>query len=239
MRYQGSKLRLAKHILPIMLFNRKPGQWYVEPFCGGCNTIDKVSNPRIAADCNEYLVALFQAIVGGWIPEKISREQYSSIINNKGAYPKHIVGWAGFGCSYCGKFFGGYAGLSTTKLGTKRDYQQEAINSLLRQAKDLDGATLTCCDYVALDIPPKSIIYCDPPYKGTSGYKGNKPFDHQTFWEWVHTKHREGHTVFVSEYEAPESCICLWHTTVKSSLSANGLSGGSKKSTEKLFLVVG
>ena len=32
MKYMGSKRRIAKHILPIMLANRTEGQYFVEPF---------------------------------------------------------------------------------------------------------------------------------------------------------------------------------------------------------------
>lgn len=42
----GSKSRIAKEILSVMLPYRK--NWYVEPFCGGCNVIDKVDGNRIA-----------------------------------------------------------------------------------------------------------------------------------------------------------------------------------------------
>ena len=58
MKYMGSKWRIAKHILPIILEGRKDGQYYVEPFCGGCNIIDKVPGNRIANDGNPYLIAL-------------------------------------------------------------------------------------------------------------------------------------------------------------------------------------
>ncbi len=37
----GSKARIAKHILPIILKDRKDGQWYVEPFVGGANLIEE------------------------------------------------------------------------------------------------------------------------------------------------------------------------------------------------------
>ena len=47
MKYVGSKNRLSKDILPLILKNRKPGQWYVEPFVGGANLIDKVDGNRI------------------------------------------------------------------------------------------------------------------------------------------------------------------------------------------------
>jgi len=37
MKYMGSKTRIAKYILPIMLKERKEGQVWVEPFVGGGN----------------------------------------------------------------------------------------------------------------------------------------------------------------------------------------------------------
>ena len=52
MKYMGSKARIAKYILPIILKDRKPDQWYVEPFVGGCNTIDKVEGLRLGSDAN-------------------------------------------------------------------------------------------------------------------------------------------------------------------------------------------
>lgn len=65
MKYMGSKNRLAKHLLPIILKGRKPNQWYVEPFVGGCNMIDKVKGLRLGSDVNGYLIALAKALQGG------------------------------------------------------------------------------------------------------------------------------------------------------------------------------
>ena len=50
MRYTGNKSRIAKHILPIILNDRKPNQWFVEPFVGGANITDKVEGFRLASD---------------------------------------------------------------------------------------------------------------------------------------------------------------------------------------------
>jgi len=53
MKYMGSKSRIANDILPIILKDRKQDQYYVEPFCGGLNVIDKVDGNRIANDKSE------------------------------------------------------------------------------------------------------------------------------------------------------------------------------------------
>lgn len=55
MKYMGSKSRIAKEILPIMLKERGERTW-VEPFVGGANMIDKVEGKRIGADLNYYLI---------------------------------------------------------------------------------------------------------------------------------------------------------------------------------------
>ena len=55
MKYMGSKNRIAKEILPIMLAYRTPEMAWVEPFVGGANMIDKVDGIRIGNDCNEYI----------------------------------------------------------------------------------------------------------------------------------------------------------------------------------------
>lgn len=62
MKYMGSKNRIAKHILPIMLKDRKEGQYWVEPFVGGANMIDKVKGNRIGADFNEYVIEALELI---------------------------------------------------------------------------------------------------------------------------------------------------------------------------------
>ena len=59
MQYLGSKNRMSKHILPIILKDRKPNQLYVEPFVGGCNMIDKVSGRRLANDNHTELIEMW------------------------------------------------------------------------------------------------------------------------------------------------------------------------------------
>lgn len=232
MKYMGSKSRLAKHILPIILKDRGDG-FYVEPFAGGMNTIDKVDGNRIANDINVYLIAMWKALADGWIPSEYSREEYTHMRDNKNLYPKHLVGYAGFCLSYCGKWFSGYAGISNTRDGI-RDYQKEAKNNILKQVKQMGGVIFSNTTYWEMDIPCGSIVYCDPPYAGTTEYK-DSGFNHTLFWKWVR-EISENNKVFVSEYNAPEDFKCVWQKEVASSLSANGKAGGNKKSIEKLFV---
>ena len=80
MKYMGSKARFAKELLPIILKDRKEGQWYVEPFCGGWNMIDKVTGNRMACDNNPFLIAMWDGLINNkWFVPKthIDKEYYS------------------------------------------------------------------------------------------------------------------------------------------------------------------
>lgn len=234
MKYMGSKARFTKDILPIILKDRKPEQWYVEPFAGGMNAICEVKGNRIANDIHYYLIEMWKELCNGWIPQKINHNTYHIVRNNREQFEPRFVGWVGFNCSYSGKWFGGFAGETKTKIGTVRDYQTEAINNVAKQVKKMKGVVFQNKPYYELELPPNSIVYCDPPYEGTTKYAND--FDHTLFWNWVRNIRKQGHTVFVSEYNAPADFECVWQKEAKSSLSANGKIGGNKVSTERLFL---
>jgi DNA adenine methylase len=227
MKYMGSKNRIAKEILPIMLKNRKDNQYWVEPFVGGANMIDKVTGNRIGSDINKYLIACLDSIAKGWIPDsKWSESLYNDIKNNKDEYSLAMVGYAGFALSYGGKWFGGWCRDSAGK----RNYVLEAHKNAVKQQPFLTGIQFISSSYDELDIPANSIIYCDPPYASTTKYKDE--FDHKKFWDWCEIQVKKGHTVFVSEYNAPENWVCIWEKEIVSSLTQNT---GGKKGIEKLF----
>ena len=233
MKYMGSKARFAKDILKIVLKDRTENQWYVEPFAGGMNIICEANGNRMANDIHYYLIEMWKGLCDGWIPQKINSNKYHIVRNNREQFEPRFVGWVGFNCSYGGKWFGGFAGETKTKIGTVRDYQIEAINNVAKQVEKMKGVVFQNKPYYELELPPNSIVYCDPPYEGTTKYAND--FDHNLFWNWVRNISKQGHTVFVSEYNAPADFECVWQKEAKSSLSANGKIGGNKLSVEKLF----
>lgn len=249
MKYMGSKNRFAKELLPIILKDRTPNQYYVEPFAGGMNMIDKVDGLRLASDNNKYLIAMWRGVLDGInYPKEIGKSLYSlarDVFNGTETRFEHttnmsddLVGWIGFMGSANGRFFeGGYSGKSNTKIGTVRDYIAESIRNIEKQIPNMMDVVLENFDYKNLIIPKNSIVYCDIPYKGTKQYSTSKRFNYVEFWEWARSTTLNGSKVFVSEYNAPDDFVCVWEKEAKSSLSANGKNGGNKVSTEKLFTI--
>jgi len=211
----GSKNRIAKHLLPIMLAERRPEQCWVEPFVGGANMIDKVGGNRIGNDSHEFLIALLVALRDGYTPPTdISKELYYVIKSKPQDYPKELVGFVGFLCSFGGKWWGGYA---SNKKGD--NYADRGSRVLTKQSKNFRGVSFRCGNYLDMEIPPNSLIYCDPPYANTCKYKDD--FNHDVFWDWCRTKTKSGHTVFISEYSAPNDFVCVKEIQHKTILDKN------------------
>jgi DNA adenine methylase len=236
MKYMGSKARHAKELLPIILKDHTPDMWYVEPFVGGANMIDKVSPviapKRLGCDVHEYLIALWQAVSKGWeAPDNLSEDQYNNIRKNKQDYPAELVGYVGFALSYSGKWFGGWC----RDGAGKRDYVTESFKNAAKQFPALLGVHFQNKSVFDIDFSRcgKATIYCDPPYAGTTKYKDS--FDHERFYQWCRDRHYEGHKVFISEYNMPDDFICIWSKEVNNSLTKDT---GSKKGVEKLFTLL-
>ncbi len=233
MQYMGGKVRIAKQILPIILEHRALGQWYVEPFVGGGNVIQNVSSPCIGYDINPHTISALRAI----------RDRVTELPKNSKQLTKELYdrfkrvstdwrhGYIGFACSFGGKYYGGYV-KDTLDERDGRVYPriQMAYNSALRQSKLLQDVHLECLNYFDIVLPNKSIIYCDPPYEGTTPYHIGG-FDHERFWDWCRIKTREGHKIFISEYNAPPDFECVWAKEQITTLQVVG----SHTTVEKLF----
>lgn len=117
------------------------------------------------------------------------------------------------------------------RRGGNRDFVAEAYRNAKKQSLLLQGIKLVNCSYDSLAIPKNSIIYCDPPYQNTTGYKIN--FDHIKFWQWVREKYKEGHTIFISEYNAPDDFEVLYEINLLNTVCKK--QGKYEVTKEKLF----
>ena len=233
MKFMGSKSRIAKDIIPIMLKGNEDKKYFYDLTVGGCNLLDKIpkSYIRIGVDIDEYLIEALKLIKNNLdsLPKdntEFSEQDYKEVMNF-GNVGVGFKGYVGYQLSYGGKWFGGYR---RDKIGN-RDYIKEAYDNSLKQSKLIQDVEFINSSYDEVEINKNSIIYIDPPYANTTKYK-NK-FDHDKFWSWVREKSKQGYTVFVSEYNAPSDFKCIWQKEITSSLTKDT---GSKKGIEKLFV---
>ena len=225
MQYLGGKSKTRKQI-SAFLESVRNGKEYFEPFVGGAWVLQEMSGKRIASDGNKALIAMYKALQNGWIPPTfVSEEEYQQVRKaNNPADPMTI--FCGIGCSFAGKLWGGYA-----RSEGKTCYAQTSHNSLMKQLPKIKDVQFV--DGLFNEHSPKDmLVYCDPPYQGTTQYGAFSGFDHLTFWDTMR-EWSKNNTVVVSEYNAPDDFKC-----VAEFISQMGMTTGNErpKRTEKLFI---
>lgn len=248
MQYLGGKSRISKQISEVineisrwkiknsetdstMITNMcsESSLTFVSLFCGSCSVESKVTGftKKILNDKHEYLIELLNGVKDGYeLPENISVEDYKYIREHKDE-DKVLSGFVGFGCSFGGKWFGGYA---RNKTGT--NYAAQSKRSLLKDMTTLMDAEFTCKDYHDVELPKDCVVYADPPYNGTTGY-GKEKFDSEEFWNYMRTISKK-HIVFISEQNAPSDFVAIWSKPFTRTLDVN--KDNQFKVTEKLFV---
>lgn len=188
---------------------------FVSLFCGSCAIESKINaDIKICNDSHPYLIEMWKKLQNGWIPPSIiTEEEYKYIKQNKDEN-KALAGFVGFGCSFGGKWFGGIA---RNKKGD--NYCARAEKSVLKDLEGLKNTIFTCLDYQEVEIPKNSMIYCDPPYNGTTGYSTGK-FDSDKFWNYVRELSKS-HIVLISEENAPNDFEVIWEKDFKRMLDVN------------------
>ena len=149
------------------------------------------------------------------------------LLYNKSGFLKQEVALAGLCATYNAKWFGGYAGIVHTKIGTERNYYDEAVRNVRKQVPMVKGVKFTCGDYLNIK-PYNAVVYCDPPYQGTTKYKDDLNYD--TYWNWVREISKDN-IVLCSEYNAPSDFECIWSKELTTTLDKASRS----KAVEKLF----
>lgn len=198
-------------------------------FCGSC-VIESLINAdtKILNDKHEYLIAMYKALQNGYeLPESLTKEEYDNIKANKDK-DKALTGFVGFGCSFGGKWFAGYA-----KNNDKSNYCLQAKKHTMKLWNGIKDAEFVCKDYRDVEIPKNAIVYCDPPYMNTTQYSNSKNFDYNEFWEYMRQLSKD-HIVFISEENAPEDFEYIWQKEICRTLDSN--KKNQPKRVEKLFI---
>lgn len=228
MQYLGGKSKIRKQVAAFLESKRAPGQLYFEPFVGGGWVLQEMSGMRVAADGNEALVALYQALQCGWEPPgAISEEQYMQC-KERQDMTDPMTAFCGIGCSFSGKWFCGYA-----KSGT-RNYAANAKSSLKAQLPRIHDVIFSHGLFHQWQ-PRNALVYCDPPYANTTQYGAFNGFDHDLFWQTMREWVAAGNTVIVSEYSAPPDFKCVHEMQSQMGLTSGDM-GKRTKRIERMFM---
>lgn len=230
MQYLGGKHRIGRTLASYMnlyCVNRP----YFEPFIGGANVILHIASyERHAADINSALVTMWQTVCNGWKPpDDVSEEEYLRI--KRGARNPYdpLTAFAGFGCSFGGKWFAGYA-----RNAKSYNYASQTKRNIARKLERLKGVTWHYGGYDEHDYPPNCVIYCDPPYANTTSYNAAGTFDHDKFYNWCRLMAAKGHLLFISEYQMPDDFKSVLEIPHKLSVRSKL---GHEKRMERLFKI--
>lgn len=196
-------------------------------------------SPVHASDLDNLVVAYWNAIRDSWVPEpNVSFEEYKSVRANPGAYSGAHVAHVAYNCSFGGKRWGGYARSMKADKVTPRNHADEASRRDSRLSGFLTNTEITQSDYVSVlhTVGQGDVVYCDPPYEGTTSYRTGA-FDHAAFWSHVQDAANSGALVYVSEYTHPSHVRAELVWTNMQSKSAHGGATARPTATDNVFFV--
>lgn len=203
---------------------------YFEPFVGMCGVMRHIKySTKIACDKNEDIIMMWNSTQNGWLPPAyLDADQVTALKNQK--HSSDIRGFAAFGCSFGGVYFGSYLG----RYQNGRDEINRSSRSIGRVSKLVNDVTFIGARSYLDHDPHGLVIYCDPPYlnacKGVKEMKNFSGFDHNVFWDTMRKWHKNGNIVMVSEFDAPDDFCCVWEKkTIKNVSHSDYVS-------EKLFM---
>ncbi len=260
MKYLGGKNKLGKHISAAILktidekselfpIKKEDIKGLLVPFCGSLGVL-KFLAPHFktirASDTHKDLIKLWKAVQRGkFIPPKTMNEDEYKRIKELPS-PNALKAFTGFGLSFGGKYFSGYAQKYTN--GKNENYLRAATNSIKKIEPIIKRVKFTNSDYKRLR-PKNMVIYADPPYvsrkfpvKYRTGTKKYDVFDNNKFWD-IMRKWSKDNIVFVSEVSAPDDFIAVWSKPKARSVSQSKKTRFKNKSkkwtTERLFVYSG
>lgn len=157
------------------------------------------------SDVSRALITMWRAAAAGTIdyPESVSYEEWlrAKALANPDDWR---TAFYGFGCSFSGRFNAAYA-----RDAVPGNSPRQAKVSIQKKLAKLKNPVFRYGSYDEVEIPPKSFIYCDPPYQGRIKVHDFDTFDYDVFWQWCRDKVAEGHTVVVTEFIVPDDFVVI------------------------------
>ena len=210
-RYEGGKNKIGKEIhkklVALESCNGKTNLAYLEPFVGMAGVLrhfNEGERELYACDANADIVSFWKHLQTDWTPPMFcNAETY----NNAKLLPSPdpLRAFYGFGCSYGGCYFMGFAGKYSD-----RNYAKESYNAVMKVKPLIQNVTFLEPQSYAEFEPCNMLIYCDPPYATAfSNSKLFKTFNSEAFWDTMR-KWSSDNIVAISEVSAPSDFIPIW-----------------------------
>lgn len=236
MRYMGGKTRCAKGIA-LTVSKIRDGRPLYDPFCGGLASAEAFAaypGDLIISDVHPGLIALYEGLMSGrlTLPAGITEDEYDWYRHDV-PHGDPIRAFVEFGGSFGGKSWGSYA-RSKDRKGRPVNILGVSGRALTRKIVALRACrgrvTFRCADFLRDALPPRdSVVYLDPPYRGTASYRSAPKFDYDAFMCRARECARECDTL-VSEYEYPHGHV-VWSRDSAGYLSR----GANTRVTERLY----
>lgn len=212
--YMGNKFGIVEDIYTTIrsLLIPKP-KGIVDAFCGGGSfTYFMASHgyPVIANDIDKDLIELHFALY--------HTPQIIEMVRKEPITKKDFEYWKDSNCLFgtLVRYLWSFSNNGQTYLTSEKNEEKKIQEFLSGQAepntrfKHIEDITLLhsraeleidwrCGSFEDLEIPEGYLCYCDPPYKGTYGYKSGQ-FDHEKFYAWALA---QPGLVLISEYGMP------------------------------------
>ncbi len=237
MRYLGGKNRIGKEIAQVLQKIAPPDtvNGYCEPFCGSLGVMVHMVpagyKKTLAYDKCKDIILLWKEIKKGTfkIPRNVSERTWKRYKARR--EPSAMRAFVGFGCSFGGKWFSGYANLydSSCQISQTKRAIQKKVPMVCKINR------IGYKDYRSIRLKGY-LIYCDPPYQGTVRVGKLNSFDHVEFWNIMREWSKEN-IVIISEYNAPKDFKCIWKKKLFVQINkARHEEQKKKKTEEKLFI---
>ena len=204
----GGKHHLATEISAIIASARKAEDDFWDLCCGTGNVCAAVTGGRrFAVDVVPSLVScLRETAAGRWKPpNELSKETYDDLHARwklDRAIDDPLVAFAALGCSFGGKWFGGYARRKPGARKLPLTLAAGSAKGLLKKAKNLFDVTFICDLWQNWIDRISGVAYIDPEYANTTKYSAAPRHDPVSFWRSADAL-SERCRVFVSEYAGP------------------------------------
>ena len=215
--YHGGKKRIGERLAQVIVetsieIENFKIRGYCEPFGGMLSVYKHIpylfeekglgNLEYLAGDTNESVVEMWKAAQIGWKPpsETCSKKKFEKLKSSNSCTA--LKGFVGHAYTFRGVFFDGYFLHPKSRRANNR-------TDVIETSRELHDVGFFTGPYTQFGDLRGFVIYCDPPYEGTScryydgkGYKNRLAFDNKSFWDWCCKMSREN-IVFVSEYAAP------------------------------------